>query len=509
MKNARGRNLAFRKNSPPLVLNEQSWDFLKAISNQQFDYFSQFSESEIEEGLALFEKLSLITREGDGSPAVLKRQRKWVQVDGWYRIRIPLVRNFHPGQRVSRIILLAIVSYSIVATVTGICVTALNLSDILSVWSTPVTLINFVTIFLAIPIISSFHELAHAFALRAFGGRVGSMGFMLFYLSPAFYCDVSESWGLKSKNQQAIVAAAGSIFSLGIAATLMLLSASTGYQHIVLTYISCLVGVGAITNVIPLIELDGYFALAALLDKPNMRPTSIELSQVFLANTFLGEEISFRNLGRALYGVLCWLTPLVILFSFALYFSSISTSWLNRIVAAALGYFGLFLFFQHCYGIWKNMRSKSTGIRNFLLFNACTWALIFTIIGSLTISTEASAPFWCQEKKCYLVKEDTEAFSLENSSAYSIGLLGNERIGGVELGDKLGELNAPANIESPSLLMKSDGYPVEAQEIFIDENPEFEDFLDERREWAVAGELRKAAGQDYLLTRIISVLLLR
>ena len=35
-----------------------------------------------------------------------------------------------------------------------------------------------------------FHECAHGLTCKHFGGGVHRMGFMLVYLSPAFFCDV-------------------------------------------------------------------------------------------------------------------------------------------------------------------------------------------------------------------------------------------------------------------------------------------------------------------------------
>jgi len=38
------------------------------------------------------------------------------------------------------------------------------------------------------------HEFAHGLTCKHFGGRVREIGFMLIYLQPAFFCNVSDAW---------------------------------------------------------------------------------------------------------------------------------------------------------------------------------------------------------------------------------------------------------------------------------------------------------------------------
>ena len=46
------------------------------------------------------------------------------------------------------------------------------------------------------------HELAHALTCRHFGGRVTDMGFLVLYLVPCFYCNVSDTYLMKEKRQR-------------------------------------------------------------------------------------------------------------------------------------------------------------------------------------------------------------------------------------------------------------------------------------------------------------------
>ena len=43
-------------------------------------------------------------------------------------------------------------------------------------------------------VIGFIHESAHGLTCKHYGGEVHSMGFMLLYLMPAFFCDITEAW---------------------------------------------------------------------------------------------------------------------------------------------------------------------------------------------------------------------------------------------------------------------------------------------------------------------------
>ncbi len=60
------------------------------------------------------------------------------------------------------------------------------------------------------------HELAHALTCRHFGGRVTDMGFLLLYLVPCFYCNVSDTYLMREKRQRMWVLFAGGFFELFI-----------------------------------------------------------------------------------------------------------------------------------------------------------------------------------------------------------------------------------------------------------------------------------------------------
>ena len=62
---------------------------------------------------------------------------------------------------------------------------------------------GFLLIYITVSIVTIFHELAHGVTCRHFGGRVQDMGFLLMYLLPSFYCNVSDTYLFKNKREPA------------------------------------------------------------------------------------------------------------------------------------------------------------------------------------------------------------------------------------------------------------------------------------------------------------------
>ncbi len=119
------------------------------------------------------------------------------------------------------------------------------------------------------------HELGHAFTCKYFGGEVHELGFMLLYFQPAFYCNVSDAWSFPERRARLWVTAAGSWIQLDIAAiaALIWVAAAPGTLIAEISVAAMLVG-GAmtlLTNMNPLLPLDGYFALTDWLEIPNLR----------------------------------------------------------------------------------------------------------------------------------------------------------------------------------------------------------------------------------------------
>ena len=119
------------------------------------------------------------------------------------------------------------------------------------------------------------HELGHAYTCKHYGGKVHEMGFMLLYFQPCFYCNVNDAWSFPELKARLWVTAAGSWIQFVIAgmAAIVWWAAAPGTFVSDVAFATMLVGgvTAIMSNMNPLIPLDGYFALSDWLEIPNLR----------------------------------------------------------------------------------------------------------------------------------------------------------------------------------------------------------------------------------------------
>lgn len=120
------------------------------------------------------------------------------------------------------------------------------------------------------------HELGHALAIRRAGRTVLSAGFQLYLGHPAFFIDSADIMlsPPRDRIRQAWFGPYASFIVAGLAASLAWLFPHAGISHVlfnlaVLTYYTVLL------NLIPFLELDGYWMLTDALQTADLRPRSL------------------------------------------------------------------------------------------------------------------------------------------------------------------------------------------------------------------------------------------
>lgn len=166
------------------------------------------------------------------------------------------------------------------------------------------------------------HELAHGATLSHYGGRPRRMGFMLFYLLPAFFCDVSDGWLLSDRMHRVRVALAGIFAQFVVAGTAgtagAVLGDSTFGDGLLLLALGTYLA--AVINLIPFVKLDGYLALMAYLDIPHLRDRAMQDARSFLGHVLYGAPRERRLSQRwaVPYGLVCMAFPLYLIGGVAL-----------------------------------------------------------------------------------------------------------------------------------------------------------------------------------------------
>lgn len=132
-------------------------------------------------------------------------------------------------------------------------------------------------IWLIYPLIKLAHELAHALAVRRWGGEVANMGLTLMLLTPVPWVDATASTAFPLRRQRFVVSAAGIMVELFLAALAFAVwrASQPGTLHDLMLVVMLIGGVSTLLfNGNPLLRYDGYYMLSDALGIPNLGPRS-------------------------------------------------------------------------------------------------------------------------------------------------------------------------------------------------------------------------------------------
>jgi putative peptide zinc metalloprotease protein len=139
-------------------------------------------------------------------------------------------------------------------------------------------LLDILQFFVILCVVGAIHEFCHGYACKIYGGEVHDIGFALFYFTPAFYCDTSDSYMFANRFQRLWVTVAGIYVELiicSIATALWVASYPDTLLHQVAYKTMLFCGISAVFfNLNPLIKVDGYYALSSLLQMPELRESA-------------------------------------------------------------------------------------------------------------------------------------------------------------------------------------------------------------------------------------------
>ena len=119
----------------------------------------------------------------------------------------------------------------------------------------------------------SIHELGHGLMCKHYGGECHEMGVMLLVLTPAMYCNTSDSWILPNKWHRIAIGVAGMYVEVVLAAicTFVWWYTQPGAIHYMALNVIFLCSISTlIFNANPLLRYDGYYMLSDFLEIPNL-----------------------------------------------------------------------------------------------------------------------------------------------------------------------------------------------------------------------------------------------
>jgi putative peptide zinc metalloprotease protein len=142
-------------------------------------------------------------------------------------------------------------------------------------------------------VVKVLHEFGHGLSCKHFGGECHELGAMMLVFTPALYCNVSDSWMLPNKWHRAAIGAAGMYVELFLAscATFIWWYSLPGLLNSICLSVMFICSVSTVVfNGNPLLRFDGYYILMDVLEIPNLRQKSTEITRRFFVWLCLGIE---------------------------------------------------------------------------------------------------------------------------------------------------------------------------------------------------------------------------
>ncbi len=150
---------------------------------------------------------------------------------------------------------------------------------------------NVIFMWISLGVVKIIHEFGHGLTCKYFKGECHEMGVLFLVLSPALYCDVSDSWLLPNKWHRVWIGAAGIYVELTIASisTFIWWNSEPGLvQNIALSNMFICSVNTVLFNGNPLLRYDGYYMLMDIMEIPNLRAKASRFFSSVFAKYCLG-----------------------------------------------------------------------------------------------------------------------------------------------------------------------------------------------------------------------------
>ena len=259
------------------------------------------------------------------------------------------------------------------------------------------------------PVVKLLHELGHAVAAKAWGGQVREMGLMFLVFAPVPYVDASSSAAFPSKYRRAIVAAAGMLTELALAAIAMYvwLLTEPGVVRAVAFNTMFIAGVSTLViNGNPLLRYDAYYILSDLIEIPNLAQRGQKYGVYLWDRYVFGvrdldpvQETAPEKRWLAAYTPLAWCYRMFVTFSIAIFVAG--EFFIFGVVLAVWGVFTavvvpLWKGYRHVVAspVLQRRRAQAINISLGLTASVC----VFALACPLPQSTQAVGVVWLPDQ---------------------------------------------------------------------------------------------------------------
>ncbi|MCA9272146.1 MAG: PqqD family peptide modification chaperone [Phycisphaerales bacterium] len=270
-------------------------------------------------------------------------------------------------------------------------------------------------------LIRAVHELGHAMACKAMGGRCTEIGVMLIgFLLPLPYCDASSSWKFPETWKRVLVACGGMLIETFFAsiATFIWAFGEEGLMKALAFNAMVISSVSTIMfNANPLLRYDGYYILCDVAGAPNLaqraRQTWFYLIQRFafgipnVRPPYVRDRSEFRLL--LTYQLLSMPYRMLVTFSILMLIASRYLS-LGLVLAAVFG--AVWLIWPVLQGMWFMLtspvllgrRSRSIGVVASLLIP------LIVLVGIIPLPASSTLPGVVESVDFQIVRADSPGY---------------------------------------------------------------------------------------------------
>ncbi len=268
---------------------------------------------------------------------------------------------------------------------------------------------NLMVMVLVFPVVKLLHELGHGFATKVWGGAVHEMGLMFLVFAPVPYVDATSSAAFLSKYKRAVVAAAGMLVELFLAALALYvwLLIEPGIVRAMAFNVMVVAGVSTLAvNGNPLLRYDGYYILSDLIEIPNLAQRGQKYlvylwdRHVFgVYDTAPSHETKSERWWLFCYTPLAWLYRTFVTVSIILVIGG--KFFIFGVLLALWGGFKLVAMplwaaYKHVTGSPNLRRRRKAALLISLSMLACIWLLGFVL--PLPLYTKAEGVVWLPDQ---------------------------------------------------------------------------------------------------------------
>src|SRR3990167_6608217 len=362
-------------------LSEEGWFIWQQMNGQQTmqeitmaltDEYNVFAPDVVAALISKFAKAGFVTNIKIDNGAYQQKQPIWkriiLKVKHLLQTRIVigdadtwLTQFYHKGafllfNKISKIIMTCIM-------VLGFLAFALSTSQIIELFRTIHHSWALIILFIPFTLLSvALHELGHALAIKSYGHEVHYMGVGWQWIMPVAFIDTSDMWLDPRRAPRIFVNLAGVFADVLVAGvfSLFIFLIPIGYIQVFLWLFALFTYLSAFRMLNPLQELDGYYVLVDLFDRPHLRKSAVVWLVEEFPKAIRNPEFFKKNIPAILY----WLACIVFLLLISLLVWLIQTFVLtifgfepnNFLVTLALP---VMIGFISCFGIIADVRQQA------------------------------------------------------------------------------------------------------------------------------------------------------